>query len=613
MSLYFKLLKEKYPSIADRIALNYTPQFRIEGRSRNPNNTDALSMRTADPLWMLGRQWQFGEFKGEDNGSPIQVQSFYRKEKVEAYSKSKLANATLHKLDGFPLEAKIESISIRPIDLRSRVRIGQQYERLIKQYLLQENQSENAEQLIADLRDAFPLQREVWKDQEEDIQNEAKIDTKSLRFFKLMQGKVVGGQQLYEEIISTNQQYPKSSKYSPTHFKVLATPTAQLKAWYNNLFIQPEEATEEAWNAHQLAYEFKVHHKISEETNSGFTINAPDYQSGHLDWYSFDNADVTLNPKSNILASEKHFPVNVSFASMPDKRLFSFEDSKIDLSLMDVSASDLLKLMILDFSLVSGSDWYTIPLEMELGEACWIDRIEVEDVFGVKTVVKNDSTKGAILNNDALKIWDLFKIRDFDALSDRTEDELYRDEEHFLFLAPASTFRIESKPLEELFFIRDEYSNMVWAIEKRIPNALGKVVEGFDLHLELHEFFQAPDTEEGTADSISQFRLANTVPSNWIPYLPSYIKGDANDVELRRAYMLRNDNTLKDIQPLSFLAKEDILRVREEAIPKAGVRVQITNQRIRWTDGKTHVWKGRKVLTGKGEGNSGLRFDYLED
>jgi hypothetical protein len=29
--------------------------------------------RVQDPLWLLGRQWQFGEFQGEDAGSPIEA------------------------------------------------------------------------------------------------------------------------------------------------------------------------------------------------------------------------------------------------------------------------------------------------------------------------------------------------------------------------------------------------------------------------------------------------------------------------------------------------------------------------------------------------------------
>ena len=28
----------------------------------------------ADPLWLLGRQWQFGELLGEDTGSPVCVE-----------------------------------------------------------------------------------------------------------------------------------------------------------------------------------------------------------------------------------------------------------------------------------------------------------------------------------------------------------------------------------------------------------------------------------------------------------------------------------------------------------------------------------------------------------
>jgi hypothetical protein len=62
---------------------------------------------------------------------------------------------------------------------------------------------------------------------------------------------------------------------------------------------------------------------------------------------------------------------------------------------------------------------------------------------------------------------------------------------------------------------------------------------------------------------------------------------------------------------LSVLAGRDIPSVREEAIPRAGVRVQVTRQRVRWTDGKTYIWQGRKVLAGRGEGNSGLTFDQL--
>ena len=155
---------------------------------------------------------------------------------------------------------------------------------------------------------------------------------------------------------------------------------------------------------------------------------------------------------------------------------------------------------------------------------------------------------------------------------------------------------------------------MVWAVEKTVPNAMGNPTNGFDLHLELYGPFKQ-DTTEQEEGALPKYRLSTVVPSNWIPYLPRPIENLKTDIELRRAYMMRNDadDAPSDIKPLSYLAEKDLLKIREEAIPKAGVRVQLTKQRIRWTDGKTYVWMGRKVLTGKGEGNSGLRFDYLKE
>ena len=87
-------------------------------------------MRIADPLWMLGRQWQFGEFKGEDNGSPISIKANYRTEQAGFYSFPNFANK--QKIGDVPLEARVEAMEIRPRDLRSKVRIGQKFEALIR-------------------------------------------------------------------------------------------------------------------------------------------------------------------------------------------------------------------------------------------------------------------------------------------------------------------------------------------------------------------------------------------------------------------------------------------------------------------------------------------------
>src|SRR5262245_8637039 len=46
---------------------------RLEPLTRASSLAAAVQARTADPLWMLTRQWQFAAFAGEDAGSPAWV------------------------------------------------------------------------------------------------------------------------------------------------------------------------------------------------------------------------------------------------------------------------------------------------------------------------------------------------------------------------------------------------------------------------------------------------------------------------------------------------------------------------------------------------------------
>jgi len=42
---------------------------RLEGRPRRADFDRALKAEVRDPLWMLTKQWQLGEFKADDAGS----------------------------------------------------------------------------------------------------------------------------------------------------------------------------------------------------------------------------------------------------------------------------------------------------------------------------------------------------------------------------------------------------------------------------------------------------------------------------------------------------------------------------------------------------------------
>ena len=51
--------------------MSLTYLVRTEPRGTSSSLEGGLAARLADPLWMLGRQWQLGELLGEDAGSPV--------------------------------------------------------------------------------------------------------------------------------------------------------------------------------------------------------------------------------------------------------------------------------------------------------------------------------------------------------------------------------------------------------------------------------------------------------------------------------------------------------------------------------------------------------------
>ena len=57
------LNQRRFPSI--------TTWNRLEARPRSQNFERALRAEIRDALWMLTKQWQMGEFRGSDAGSPV--------------------------------------------------------------------------------------------------------------------------------------------------------------------------------------------------------------------------------------------------------------------------------------------------------------------------------------------------------------------------------------------------------------------------------------------------------------------------------------------------------------------------------------------------------------
>ena len=125
---------------------------------------------------------------------------------------------------------------------------------------------------------------------------------------------------------------------------------------------------------------------------------------------------------------------------------------------------------------------------------------------------------------------------------------------------------------------------------------------------------------EYTESPHPKYKLMSKVPENWIPYIPVQTSSDNNrSIQLIQANMVRSDDgdAQVPIPAVSRILKSaelsgNIHAVDEEAVARHGLKIGMHIQRTRWIDGSTHVWIGRKVGPGRGEGSSGLKFDYLK-
>src|SRR5262252_9216286 len=108
---------------------------------RNQDMAAGLQARIHDPLWLLARQWQLGEFQGEDNGSPAMAQWIGECARLTRFSPGPLPDTKKvagnpFRSDSIPLETLVECETVRKSArelelLRFAVEAGQHFLRCL--------------------------------------------------------------------------------------------------------------------------------------------------------------------------------------------------------------------------------------------------------------------------------------------------------------------------------------------------------------------------------------------------------------------------------------------------------------------------------------------------
>ncbi|GAA2430306.1 hypothetical protein GCM10010191_49830 [Actinomadura vinacea] len=607
------------PTFADDLAARRHPTVgvwnRLEGRPRTTDFNRALRAEVRDPLWLLTRQWQLGEFHGTDAGSPV----------TATYSVTP-SRPTRFRPDGGPPEdlpddRPLETMAERrrlpfafgpeEIAFDLRLMIGYRWLKLLGQHKLLGLTLNFEKQYIDRYPFALP---DPLHPEDEDVARLAHPQVWAM--LQTIAGRRMDGYRLYLHVKGGGDADDGINTIPLLHHALLVNLGKRLVAWFDALIDQPTGPTagrpdgDATWAPRRLEHCFSV--SASVPGGGEKVLTAQEYPGGDLEWHAFsvDPGPKLGGPKPpEKTLNRTVFPAPVRYSGMPLPRWWALEDGRTNFAAVRPDSTDLARLIFLEFALVFSNDWYQIPCDLPAGTVATIRGLVVTDVFGQKLWI----TPAGAGDDEDWQRWSMFTL---DTIGD---DHVPADTD---LLLPPSVPKVADGPaLEEVLLIRDENANLVWGIEQTVRLPTGEPRRGGEAAAEVVAFrkrlAEHATAEEDPPRAPISYVAMNTIPEQWIPFIPVHVAGDNREIQLQRAAMPSAVDG-RPVRPRTTLLRQGFddgkrYFINEEEVPQAGTRLAVSYNRTRWRDGRVVVWLSARRGAGRGEGSSGLAFDLLAD
>jgi len=579
---------------------------RLEGRLRTTDFGRALRAEVRDPLWLLTRQWQLGEFTGSDAGTPVTATYSVT---ATPPTRFRPAGGTPEPLpDDRPLETVAERRSLPfvfgadPIAFDLRLAIGRRWMKLL-------GLSPPLRHFRDDYIQLYPI---ALPDPTSDADTPRVAHPDVWSTLQAVAGRRMDGYLLYQHIKSGGHASDNLDHVPPPRRAELDQLGTRLVSWFDALIDQPASSAttqtdgDATWDPRRLEHRFSVAATAPDGTER--TLTAPEYPGGELDWYAY-SVDPSaplggVGPAAPAL-NRTVFPALVRYSGMPLPRWWAIEDGTTNFAAVRPDSTDLARLVFLEFALVYSNDWCQLPCDLPSGALATIQGLSVTDVFGHRLWI----TPAGTGSGQDWQRWTMFTM---DAIgSTGVPADLS------LLLPPAVPKVADGPALEDVTLVRDENANLVWGIEQTVRVPTGESRRGSEVAAEIlaHRLQLHPPQPPDQPTAPVAYEAMNSISEHWIPFIPVHVPGDNRSIQLRRAAMPSVvDGT--PVRPRTALLREgfDAGRpyfINEEEVPKSGTRLTVSYRRTRWRDGRVVVWLSTLRGSGRGEGSSGLAFDLL--
>ena len=182
-----------------------------------------------------------------------------------------------------------------------------------------------------------------------------------LQLRALAAGRAIDGEALFRSAVTAAGRRRPATPPLPSEAAdpAVAAVLDTFAAFRGGAFTEPRRRR--AWQPTDLSYAFGV--EAASTDGESVVLEADAFPGGHLDWYSFDRTDgaATSAAADPVYTTTNMLPGHVTFHGMPSDRWWGFEDGQTDFGQLDAQHVDLAKLLVMEFALVYGSDWFLPP------------------------------------------------------------------------------------------------------------------------------------------------------------------------------------------------------------------------------------------------------------
>jgi hypothetical protein len=382
-----------------------------------------IAAEIADPLWLLGRQWQMGEWQGENGGSPVSasvsassyvIDSLGIGSGVIPYLPASTPVDTLVEQDGGSADVTMRATGGRAL-------LDAMAEHKVSAY-----------QSAAKSVFGFTAQ-----------------DGASVLETVLIAASGVDG---VKALAAANAvKIAQALNVAADDIKNFNDAIQEWTAWYAP---RVTAAVSPAWQMDRLEYQFSMGATVKE---GRVNLSAPEHHGDRIDWDTFTAAPFVAVPAGGpaaqpVITRLTMMPALLQIPGMPSPWFWEVEDPATDAARIEAGPSDTARLLLIEAALAFAPDWFLLSLRLPVASLSKIDSLQVTDTFGITTMIGAAEAVRPDAN------WSLWKVT-------QGAGRL-----GYLLLPPPNISFLTSEPVEEVAMVRDEAANLAWALH-RIPTA----------------------------------------------------------------------------------------------------------------------------------------------